>query len=214
MRNLIHGFALLIASAGLTVNSTSFAADAWRYKVLLDGDDIGYHNFVLSDSGDTQTAKIEAEFKVTVLLVTAYAYSHSNTEIWKGNCLQKINSITNDDGDSFYVDGALENGHFVVESKAGTLSHPECIMTFSYWKPEFLKQNKLLNSQTGEYMAVTISNTGQENITVKGRSTAATKYVLSGQGLDDIELWYSADGRWLRLASTTADGYRITYELQ
>ena len=212
MRFLLHCFKLPLVFILLTFSLSSQAAD-WRFKVLLDGDEIGYHNFNVT-TNSPETVTIKADFKVKFLLVTAYEYNHNNTEIWTDGCLQKISSNTDDNGEEFWVNGEQQGDQFVVKNKQGSTSLSGCVMSFAYWRPELVKQKQLLNSQTGEYINVNIQDRGQDSITVQGKSVTANHYVITGKGLDDIELWYSADGRWLRLASTTEDGYRIIYELQ
>ena len=213
MRSLSNSFALFLTLILLTFSLLSQAAD-WRFTVFLDDDEIGYHNFSVKPNGATETVTIEAQFKVKFLLVTAFQYDHSNTEIWADGCLQKISSNTNDDGEEFWVNGELQGEQFVVTNKQGSTTLPGCVMSFAYWRADLIKQSKLLNSQTGEYLSVSIKDIGQDNITVRGKSVTANHYIITGKGFDDIELWYSADGYWQRLASTTENGYRITYELR
>lgn len=203
-------FAVLCLSA---VADVGVAADQWRFKVSLDGDEIGYHNFSVNRNGAEETVSIEAKFAVKFLLVTAYTYDHKNTEIWRDGCLQSITSNTDDNGDLFWVNGIRQGEQFAVKSNEGNATLDGCVTTFAYWNPAFLKQARLLNSQNGRYLPVTIQSKGRETLTVRGQSVQADAYTVAGDGFDTIELWYTPEGEWLRLASTTAKGYRITYDL-
>jgi hypothetical protein len=86
-------------------------------------------------------------------------------------------------------------------------------MSFAYWNPEILRQTRLLNSQTGQYEAVTIAAMGEEKITVRGAAVQAKRYRITGPK-NPIDLWYSADNSWLALQSTLDGGRRLRYLLK
>jgi hypothetical protein len=48
---------------------------------------------------------------------------------------------------------------------------------------------------------------------VRGTSRAATHYRIDTER-NRIELWYSPEGEWLGLRSTTRDGHVLSYRLQ
>ena len=147
------------------------------------------------------------------LFFTAYSYQHSNIELWDRQCLVKINSNTNDNGQLFNVNGKLTDQNFVIETNQVQMVTDKCIKTFAYWDPSFLQSNTLLNSQTGELMNVQVKNLGIDNIQVNNKIVSANNYRITGDKLQ-IDLWYSNDNRWLSLQSTTEDGYLIRYEIQ
>jgi hypothetical protein len=75
-----------------------------------------------------------------------------------------------------------------------------------------LQQTRLLNAQTGEYDAVTITAMGDVSLQVRGASQMAKQYRLTGSKLS-IDLWYSSTGEWLALESTTENGRKLRYLL-
>ena len=86
-------------------------------------------------------------------------------------------------------------------------------MTFAYWNPSILEQDRLLNVQNGEYVDVDFSADGVETLRLGGAAVAADRYTLSADGIS-IRLWYDrADRTWLRLESDTEQGYTLRYEL-
>ena len=184
----------------------------WRFKVLLDDREIGFHEFVVSEEDGLQIVESEASFDVKVLFVNVFRYRHQNLERWAGNCLQSIDAATAANGDDFLVRGAVQAGSFKLESDAPDPTLPSCVMSFAYWDPDFLDETQLLNSQTGEYEAVTISRQGEENILVAGEAVPAIRYQVA---LDKgpITLWYAADDfRWLALESVARGGRLLRYE--
>ncbi|MGI9321101.1 MAG: DUF6134 family protein [Thiogranum sp.] len=54
---------------------------------------------------------------------------------------------------------------------------------------------------------------GKQSIMVSKTSVPADHYRLTADDLD-IELWYSNDGQWLGLESTTGKGRRLRYVIE
>ena len=185
----------------------------WAFKVYLDKRPIGEHVFRLDHHGEDKTLSSAARFKVKVLFIEAYSYVHDAQEIWHGDCLTSLESRTVENKETSDVKGQLQGDHFKVNGPKGVLSLPECVMTFAYWNPKMLKQRKLLNPQTGEWLDVLIQSLGMEEIEVRGQKTQAEHYRLEATKMK-IDLWYGKDQEWLALQSTTPEGYLITYKLK
>jgi len=88
----------------------------------------------------------------------------------------------------------------------------QCVMTFAYWNPNFLKQSRLLNPQTGEFVDVIVEQLGNEMLEVRGQTVDATRFKLTANEID-LTLWYSQDDEWLALESVAKGGHIIRYEL-
>ena len=99
----------------------------------------------------------------------------------------------------------------VVAGPSGDARLPGCVMSFAYWDPRILRATRLLNSQTGELLPVSVAEQGTERVNVAGRTVAATRHRLSAPDLQ-IDLWY-ADGRWVALEAPTPGGRTLRYEL-
>ena len=84
-------------------------------------------------------------------------------------------------------------------------------MSFAYWNPQILKARRLLNSQTGELLPVTVVAQGTETIAVRGRKQTALRHRLSAPQLT-VDLWYVGDA-WVALEAPTDGGRRLRYEL-
>jgi hypothetical protein len=184
----------------------------WKFRVYLDGAEIGYHNYELVNAGGIQRMSTEAEFRVRFLFFTAYRYRHTNIETWSGNCLQHIESSTDANGRPFSIEGKRKAGVFTVQTLDSRYEVQECVKTFAYWNPDFMREEKLLNAQTGELLDVTIEQLPERRLSVRGETRTATRYRVVAKEID-LELWYAKDRSWLGLRSTTKDGRRIHYEL-
>lgn len=206
MRPLLVAVALV-----LTVPAAQAEQRSWSFRVLLDDREIGRHQFTVSPSGAAREVRSDARFDVRVLFVSAYPYLHEATERWEGDCLQSLVSRTNTNGERQSVNAAAQGGRLVVQHLQGRDEHEGCVMSFAYWNPQILKARQLLNSQTGELVAVTVTPQGNETVAVRGQPLAAQHHRISAPNLQ-IDLWYAGE-RWVALEASAAGGRRLRYEL-
>jgi len=185
----------------------------WRFTALLDDKVIGYQSFRLLEQGQEKVLVSEARYNIKFLFMNVYTYTHDNREVWNGDCLSRIDSRTDDNGERFFVRGMLEQSRLAVESVEGHEQLPACVMTFAYWNPQVLNAKRLLNAQTGQYMDVDVAARGRETITVGGRQRPAQRYELKTEKFT-INLWYSPEQEWLGLETTTDSGSRLRYRIE
>jgi hypothetical protein len=213
MRTVI--FALigwLMSLFAISAYAASEPVDSWKFKVLLDGKEIGRHDFVLRDAGTERELVSTAEFKVKFLFINAYSYDHRATERWRGDCLKSLTARTDDNGDIETLHAELTGEGFAVKATSRQAIHGGCVRSFAYWNPQILTDGYLLNAQTGEYAPVKMTSLGEETILVRGRPTTTQRYRLSGPGIA-IELWYAGDRDWVALESKVANGRLLRYEI-
>jgi Family of unknown function (DUF6134) len=185
----------------------------WEFQVYLDDTAIGHHHFVVNDKGAERELTTDARFDVKVLFINAYRYVHDANERWRGNCLASLNARTDDNGKPSAVQADQQGERVNVVSPRGREALDGCVMSFAYWNPEILRQTRLLNSQTGQYEAVTVAAMGDERITVRGAPVQAKRYRITGPK-NPIDLWYGVDNNWLALQSTLEGGRRLRYALK
>ncbi len=145
---------LLPGLLALTIPLHAQAASEWRFTAYLDDKPIGYHRFALSEENGERRLVSEARFDVKFLFVSAYRYAHDNREYWRGDCLARIEAVTDANGKNYRVRGHLSNDEFEVDTGREQTALPACVMSFAYWNPLFLQQPRLLNAQNGEYLDV------------------------------------------------------------
>lgn len=208
MLNRIILTVVLLLQAG-----TALAAEQeWRFRVYLDDKEIGYHDFVLEQVDNQLRLQSEASFEYRLMFVKLYGYEHENTETWTGECLTAIDSRTDANGKPFQVSGSLVGDRFVLNGSAGQVDLPSCNMSFAYWNPAFLKQDRLINTQNGEVLDIEVSAPERVEIEVRGVLQPAWRYQL-GAGEMKIELWYSENHEWLALETEARGGRRLRYQL-
>ena len=173
-------------------------AEEWNFDAIMKDKVIGKHTF----SVNNEKIISKADFHIEFLFMDIY-YQHKSEELWSGNCLNSISSQTNDDGDEFVVNGIRESNNFYVITNNVKAPLPACIMTFAYWNPKILEQDKLMNSQNGEYLDVKTTLLKQEKITIKGKNISANRYemIASKNGVEKlkIQLWYDQNMQWVAL---------------
>ncbi|HYQ72482.1 MAG TPA: DUF6134 family protein [Gammaproteobacteria bacterium] len=202
--------------AAIALPASGGAADAakeWRFRVYLDDQEVGYHHFHLTQA-DTATRLIsKAEMQVTFLKIPFFTYRHENIERWNGACLESIDSVTDENGERYRVNGNAGDDGFRVTGSTGEAVLPDCISTFAYWDKAFLQQGSLLNAQTGEYIDVQVDYLGEQPISAGDTTRSAHRYRLETDDLD-LELWYSQEGHWLALQSTVDGGRLLRYVIE
>lgn len=187
------------------------AVGDWDFRVLLDGSEIGRHRYTLESEGQSQSLRSEARFDVRLLFISVFRYDHKALERWNSGCLQSLDSRTETNGKQIAVTASAGDGRLVVERPSGRDEYEGCVMSFAYWDPRILEAERLLNSQTGEFVAVQIFAKGTEAVAVRGKTVTAVRHRIQGRGLE-IDLWY-ADGNWVALEALTDGGRRLRYEL-
>ena len=202
---------LMIALMSLSPYVTAMEQE-WRFQVFLDDKEIGYHDFVLQGQSEEKKLQSEASFEYRMLFVKLYGYEHQNTETWSGDCLTGIESSTDANGKPFQVSGSLQGDQFILSGSAGEAVLPTCNMSFAYWNPEFLKQERLINVQNGEVLDIEVSEPELTQLEVRGVMQPAWRYLL-GAGELKIELWYSENHEWLALETEARGGRRLRYKL-
>ena len=200
-------------SMGMARSAQDTNQKTYAFKVFLEDDEIGFQRFVVSAKGTRTQIDVEAEFDVKYFFITFYTYRHTNTEVWNGDCLKEIRAKTNDNGESFFVEGTSQGGKLRVHTHDGEQTLEGCIKTFAYWNPAWFQSSRLLNSQTGELQPVEIQIVAEETFALRGVPTPTRHHRIISDKFT-IDLWYTMDDEWVGLQSTTKDGKKLRYKLQ
>ena len=181
------------------------ATEFWQFGVYLGDKRIGEHRFELEREDHVERVTSIAQIKARLLFVPIYTYEHAAEEEWAEGCLRSIRSFSRANGKQFTVNGAIEDGRLVIDTavngEPASQSFKGCVSAYAYWDRQRLDDaTALLNPQTGEMEPAQLVSLGENR-----RLTTATT---------SIELWYSHDGHWLGLETTTATGKPLTYRLE
>ena len=214
LKNCKYSALIIVSLLSLLMSFNSLATQkSYRFDVYLNEDPIGYHEFIVEDKTEHEEVKIKAEFDVYFLVIPVYSYIHNNTEKWHNGCLRELNSSTDDNGDNSFVELTRTGSTTKINTGNNTTTSEECIRSFSYWNPEHLKTNKLLNAQTGEVLEVKFSYVGQEMLPLHGELVKSKRYQITGENLK-INLWYNKQDEWIALNSQIDEEQTLRYVLQ
>ncbi|NNE37686.1 MAG: hypothetical protein HKN08_05220 [Gammaproteobacteria bacterium] len=187
----------------------------WIFNVLLNDKTIGEHRFMVSPVED-DLLKVEsnANMRVKILFFEAFKYTHQATEIWRDGCLESIEATTDNNNDMLTVNGMSQEQYFIVEATENKEMIEGCVKSFAYWDlSTILNAEKLLNSQTGEYIEIELIVNDWETVLAAGVEWKAKKYSLVGKDMH-IDLWYGPNGEWIKLRSKLKNGRELVYDLQ
>ena len=202
----------LVVAAQARSDESAEIVGRWDFDVYLNEKRVGKHFFEVTQIDGMKRVESEANFKYKILFIPAYRYEHTNTERWADNCLVRFEARTNANGKRMQARGEKNGAGFKVAGKDGLVELPECVMTFAYWNPKFLEQEKLLNPQSGEYLDVVVEQLEPAMLEVRGESVAANRYRVTAEKMN-LTVWYSNDNQWLALESVAKGGNIIRYEL-
>lgn len=192
-------------------------AREWQFAAFVDGKPMGQHSFVLNESVQGASPERElvstAKFKVKLLFINAYSYDHIAHEKWQGDCLQSLESKTEENRETTVVKTRPTSSGIEVDNGKKKQMLTNCPMTFAYWNPQMLQQKQLLHPQTGEWLDVTIKPLANETIAVRGQPQETRHYTLEAPKIK-IDLWYNMANEWVALKSVTPEGHVVTYQLK
>ncbi len=178
------------------------------FKVFRDGDPLGHHRVGFRREAGDLHVEIDIQLEVKLAFLTVFRYRHSNREVWRDGRLVAINTETDDDGESYWLQGRATAEGFEVEGSSGRFVAPADVMPTSYWNAETVTRQRLLDTQRGRLLDVEIEPTGSEIVVVAGRTVDAQRYAMSGDL--ELDLWYAPDGEWAKIAFE-ARGAEVVY---
>jgi hypothetical protein len=226
-----------ILATGATLAAGTARADGLPYGPSLtflarrNGQPIGTHALAFREDAGQQIVTTQINFAVRLLGIVAYRYTHHCQETWSGDQFLSAVSETNDNGDRFAVQ-AKQNGDTLnvrrrePQSFAKTSSgdedlehhwikesHPGRILPSSHWNIAQIRQNALLNTQTGKITEIAVREVGRETVRTATEFEPATHYAYSGQ--IDMNQWFDDHERWVKATFKAAtDDSVIEYTLQ
>lgn len=212
-------------------DARTIASAAWDFEVRLDGKPIGTHRFVVEGEPGGRAVRSLARFDVKLLGLTVFRYRHEASERWRGDCLQAIQSRTDDDGKPVEVNktfnargpSTTSPSPQTSSTSAPAVAETDCLMSYAYWHPALVRQQRLLNPQTGEVDEVRIERLPDASLAVAGREVEAMRWRLTATPpaaagkpaqRQQLTLWRDrSDGRWIGLDAVVKGGRVLSYRL-
>lgn len=204
-------FTLFLTELSLaTTTAQNGKQQSWNFRVMLDDEPIGTHKVRVDSSDGNISVHTIANFDVRILFIPVYSYAHEAKESWNDGCVVNINSNTDDNGERYFIKSTRDMQSLSLSTHDGAAQINGCVRTFAYWDINLLKSDRLLNTQTGEYLPVSITDLGIGTLDIDGKQVQARSFRLVAEEMT-IDLWYTEDLRWLALESVTDRGSVLRY---
>tara|TARA_R110002095_G_scaffold139948_2_gene121568 strand:- start:827 stop:1441 length:615 start_codon:yes stop_codon:yes gene_type:complete len=203
MKSIFEAVRIAGFCAAMLVVDTGYAASLpepadIRFQVLRNGTPFGEHrvSFTRSPSGELRV-DTEIELAVRFGPLTVFRYEQSVAEAWDGDDLISLAGNT------------LRNGreHTIALGRDSDFAH---LIPSSHWRGYEVGTEQILNTETGEPMAVTIADLGRREI-ITSRGLIEARGVRMTGSLS-VDLWYDADGGWIG-CEFEVDGHSVRYVL-
>lgn len=204
---------LMLAAPAVLAARPSFAAippgNRIAFTVTRNDRQIGTHVLTFARDGNDVRVAIAIDFAVRFVGITAFRYTHRNTETWRGDRLLAIDATTDNNGTPLAVTARASGSGIAVEgTEGGRYVAPIEAISTSYWHGAFLRGQKI-DTQGGRLLTTTLEQLGEETIPVAGRPTPAQRWRIAGDLTLDI--WYDKAGAWSALRFPRSDGSVIAY---
>lgn len=184
-----------------------------RFSVWRQDSRIGSHTVQFRRDGGLIDVQIDFNARVKFLGITAYRFDYASSSAWDGGKLLSLNASVNEDGKQAMVTARRFGEEVVVDGTAGLRRVDGVLFPSNHWHPGVLGQTQVLNTLTGRLDRVSISYRGKERVDTAHGYVMADRYLYAGD-LHDVDVWYDAAGRWVKLRFLTEGGDRIEYRCE
>ena len=215
LRPIIAALVLFVSATAAAATPAFLASQTEQtlsFAVTRNGGPIGYHTYAFRPRKGGFEVHVEADIRVSVLLIPFFVYEQQGVEIWENGRLKSLDYVTNDDGERHAVKAEVTGGKMrvSVDGKPPT-SHPE-MLPGSLWHPPSPHLTMMLDPGDGNPTPLKVQVLGEDTIMVRGKPTRATRW-LWDDGLRR-ELWYDADQTLVQVWIRGDDGSDIYYVLK
>lgn len=220
LRGVVLAIALTATTPVLAGGGTCQSGSTWRdplnlygnelvFRVLRDGEEVGFHRVVFRSEGDSLIAESEFSLEVKVLFFTAYRYRYTSTDVWRHGCLVSVDATVDENGDQTSVRANKANQRLTITGPSGVETADAGIFPTNHWHAGVVDTERVLNTITGKVADVRIIDDGVDWVMVNGETYPARRYHYTGDLRNTV--WYDGDGRWVKMRFTAKDGSTIEY---
>jgi hypothetical protein len=181
-----------------------------KFAVMRGDTQIGTNTIEIGSSGAQTNVRIVTHIEVEMAFVTLYRFDQTETEQWSNGRLQTMNSWTDDNGKMHRVNASSRQGKIVVDGDGQQRIADATILPVSLWNQPLRDQGIALDPQDGTIVPLSVTDKGETDIVVAGRTERAHHFVIKTRFSQDV--WYNERGRLLRVELQGSDGSTIHYE--
>jgi hypothetical protein len=181
-----------------------------RFAVMRGNTQIGTNTIELSHNGGQTSVRIATHVEITIAFVKLYRFDQTETEQWSDGRLQSLSSRTDDNGKIHSVVAHNSQGKLVVDGDGQLHLEDAAILPLSLWSRPIPVHGIGLDPEFGSIVPVSVTDKGEDDMVVAGRSEYAHHFVIKTTFSQDV--WYDKRGRLIRVKLQAKDGSTIHYE--
>lgn len=185
---------------------------AAEFEVRRNGTPIGSHRITFARRDGALIVNAEFHIAITFLGLTVYRYTYESEEVWRDGCLRSVEARIDDDGKRWSIAARGQGGALSVSGPEGRFVIDRAVFPTNHWNADVVRTNAVFNTLTGRLNRVTIERVATETVPSGTGPRRATHYRFSGEL--ETEIWYDADGRWVKMRFKGTDGTPIDYVCQ
>jgi len=185
------------------------AAETMRFAIVRNGQQIGTYAIEINRKGPEISVAAVTDLTVTVLFVTAYRLQHTENERWVNGRLVALQSTSDDNGTRHSVSATTKGSNLevTVDGKA-SLIDPN-VMLENFWNPQLLARPAMLNTQDGQVTRVSVSDGGEEDLTINDQTVRTHRYTVNSRYSQDV--WFDSQSHLVLTKFQASDGSVIMY---
>tara|TARA_A100001037_G_scaffold303482_1_gene337604 strand:+ start:1615 stop:2304 length:690 start_codon:yes stop_codon:yes gene_type:complete len=202
-------FAIAQSSLAVTPDPVGLYGEELRFSILRNGKPVGSH--IVRFRNEEPGFHVSAESKITVrfLGLPVYKFHYRSDSAWLGGRLLQLAATTDDNGDQGIVEFEASADGARVSGPNGTQQVSSNIIPTDHWHHPVVNASQVLNTLTGKINEVAILDLGWEDVLVAGELVRGRRHAYVGDLQTDV--WYDADGRWVRMQFNGSDGSVMEY---
>lgn len=175
-----------------------------KFLIKREGNVIGYHTVDVTETEDGYLVDTKIRMRVKLGPIPLFKYDHEAREVWKDGELASLTSVTNHNGERSSVEAERIDGVLMIDGTDFQGAAPAEAAPSSYWRKSIVDSPALINTQTGEIIAVEVESFGE---TTAPGDTLAEHYRITGTV--SLDIWYDGE-KWIG-SHFIVDGEELTY---
>lgn len=190
-------------------NPLTLYGDEIRFDIQRAGQVIGSHAVTFRPTQDGIEARSEVRIAVDFFIFPAFRYRYDSHGYWQDGRLRGLAVDVNDNGRRDRLRLQSHSDGLTGEHNGVPISVQEFVHPTEHWDVSVINQSRVLNTITGKINNVTITRVGEDEVPTERGPVRAAHFRYSGDL--DAEVWYDAEGRWVKLRFKGRDGSMIEY---
>jgi hypothetical protein len=185
--------AVLGAIAAILPVPANASRQIYEYRILHPSfGNVGTYTNTIDKLGDKTEVTTELHVVVKLLGIVVFQQEAERTELWQGDRMIAFHSVTNTNGDALIVSGVAQGNDFVITTPAGVTTAPANVHPSNPWSLKVFESDTMMSTKTGEFFPVSVSDSGQDDVTIDGADLKLHRYDIIGRKHDVV--WLDDNG--------------------